>query len=177
MTFIEIKESREITFKGLENNYLICDIEWAKAKRVKRMVDVDGELKLKTVTDHPLEKGAKIKLDISNPELLEKANLLVDGDIITISYRIPANVDQYDTDTWEIIDILDDIDLLEISNKHCLIPDEIPKKENKIQPKRTAKKKNKKDIKIAELEQENAQLRLRIQVLEQQLNNNAISNL
>lgn len=162
MIFKEIKQIRKVTFRKLEGDYFVCDIEWQKAKRVKRRVNINGKLELKLVTDHPVTKNAKIKLDVANTKLLEKANMLINRDIIYISYNIPACVEEYDIDKWTIVDILDEIDLLEINNRNALFQCKVPVKEKLIQPTRK-KTKSKKDIKINELEEENAELRLQIQ--------------
>ena len=47
MTFKEVKEIRKVTFRKLEGDYFVCDIEWQKAKRVKRRVNINGKLELK----------------------------------------------------------------------------------------------------------------------------------
>lgn len=171
MYFTESIEIKEVTFRGLDGNNFICDIEWEKPKREKRLVEVDGTSVLKTVTCYSIDKDVKIKLDTSNSNLLEKVSLLRNRDIIYIKFRIPKNSYRYKTDDWEIIDVLDDLNLLEYSEQYCLIKGDIPKRERIIQPRRKTKdkKSSKKDIKIAELEEENAQLKSQIQLLQKQL--------
>jgi hypothetical protein len=162
MSYIEFNETREVKFRRLEGEYFVCDFEWQKAKKVKKIVNVNGKNEIKNVTYHPVEKEAKIKLDINNQQLKEKAILLKKGDIISICYRISAWVDEYDISKWKIIDILDEIDLLEISNKHALIKCQVPMKESLIQPKQ---RKFSKNDRIEELEEENRKLKLEIENL------------
>ncbi len=171
MYFKETIEIKEVTFRGFDGNNFICDIEWEKPKREKRLVEVDGTSVLKTVTCYSEDKDVKIKMDTSNPNLLEKVRELKNRDIIYIQFRIPKNSYRYKTEDWEILDVLDDLDLLEISEQNCLIKGDIPKRERIIQPRRKTKDKNpsKKDIKIAKLEEENTQLKSQIQLLQKQL--------
>lgn len=176
--FREFIERRQVKFKGLEGDCLICDIEWAKPKRVKRIMEVDGNQVFKTVTERLISKNARIKLDINNHKLLEKIKSLKKNKKIYIEARIPANIDRQDTVKWELQNILDEIDLLELSNKNCLIQCEIPSRDE-LKEKNASykpKKKSKKDIKIAELEEkaikleeENSQLKLQFQLLQKQL--------
>ena len=41
-----------------------------------------------------------VKMDTTNKELLEKANMLVDGDIVNMYFYIPKNANYRDTDKW-----------------------------------------------------------------------------
>ncbi len=172
MNMIEKNEIKEIIFKGIDEENLICDFELEEAQMVKRLVEEKGQTKIKKKKRHPVAENARIKLDTTNKELLEKTKLLVNGDVVYIKVIMPKGTDFYNTDDCLIMDILDDIDLLEIRNQNCLITRNVPKKEDKIQPRRsTTKKVSKKDKRIAELEEENSELRSQIQILQKQLQN------
>lgn len=167
----DIINRKEITFKGLEGENLICDFEWRKPQMVKMLVEKDGHIVPKRKKIHFVEENAKIKMDTSNKELLEKANMLVNRDIVNMYFYIPKSANYYDTDKWIILDLSDEIDLLEISNQNCLIKCDVPEKEAIIEPKRKATKKtnrvSKKDKRIAELEEEIAMLKLQLQKFQQ----------
>lgn len=163
-------DRKEITFKSLEGANLICDFEWQKPTWEKVLVEEEGKEVIKRRKVPHIEENAKIKIDTRNRELLEKANMLVDGDIVNMYFYIPKSANYRDTDKWLIVDLSDEIDLLEKSNKSCLIKCHVPEKEAIIEPKRKSTKKtnkvSKKDKKIAELEKkitelekENAQLK------------------
>lgn len=164
-------DRKEITFKSLEGANLICDFEWQKPTWEKVLVEEEGKEVIKRRKVPHIEENAKIKIDTRNRELLEKANMLVDGDIVNMYFYIPKSANYRDTDKWLIVDLSDEIDLLEKSNKSCLIKCHVPEKEAIIEPKRKATKKtnkvSKKNKRIAELEEENAQLKLQIQILQQ----------
>lgn len=164
-------DRKEITFKSLEGANLICDFEWQKPTWEKVLVEEEGKEVIKRRKVPHTEENAKIKIDTRNRELLEKANMLIDGDIVNMYIYIPKNANYRDTDKWLIVDLSDEIDLLEKSNKSCLIKCHVPEKEAIIEPKRKATKKtnkvSKKNKRIAELEEENAQLKLQIQILQQ----------
>ena len=167
----DIIDRKEITFKGLEGANLICDFKWQEPTWEKVLVEEEGKEVIKRRKVPHTEENAKIKIDTRNRELLEKANMLVDGDIVNMYFYIPKNANYRDTDKWLIVDLSDEIDLLEKSNKSCLIKCDVPKKEALIEPKRKATKKtnkvSKKDKRIAELEEENANLRLQLQKFQQ----------
>lgn len=171
MTFVAIIDRKEITFKGLEGANLICDFEWEKPTWEKVLVEEEGKEVIKRRKVPHTEENAKIKIDTRNRELLEKANMLIDGDIVNMYIYIPKNANYRDTDKWLIVDLSDEIDLLEMSNQSCLIKCDVPEKKAIIEPKRKATKKtnkvSKKNKRIAELEEENAQLKLQIQILQQ----------
>lgn len=176
MGFTQIIDKKEITIKGVEEENLICDFEWEKPKMLPTPVEEGGRIVIRRRKHYFSANNVKIKMDTSNKELIEKANMLVDGDIVNMSFHIPQNANYYDTDKWLILDLSDEIDLLEISNRNCLMTCDVPEKENIIEPKRKVTKKvnrvSKKDKRIAELEEENtqlkeenAQLKLQIQIL------------
>lgn len=164
-------DRKEITFKSLEGANLICDFEWQKPTWEKVLVEEGGKEVIKRRKVPHIEENAKIKIDTRNRELLGKANMLVDGDIVNMYIYIPKNANYHDTDKWLIVDLSDEIDLLEKSNKSCLIKCHVPEKEAIIEPKRKATKKtnrvSKKDKRIAELEEEIAMLKLQLQKFQQ----------
>ncbi len=164
-------DRKEITFKSLEGANLICDFEWQKPTWEKVLVEEEGKEVIKRRKVPHTEKNAKIKMDTSNKELVEKANMLVDGDIVNMYIYIPKNANYRDTDKWLVVDLSDEIDLLEISNQNCLIKCDVPEKEAIIEPKRKATKKtnraSKKDKRIAELEEEIAMLKLQLKKFQQ----------
>lgn len=164
-------DRKEITFRSLEGANLICDFEWQKPTWEKVLVEEEGKEVIKRRKVPHTEENAKIKIDTRNRELLEKANMLIDGDIVNMYIYIPKNANYRDTDKWLIVDLSDEIDLLEMSNQSCLIKCDVPEKKAIIEPKRKATKKtnkvSKKNKRIAELEEENAQLKLQIQILQQ----------
>lgn len=159
MLFREINEIREVTFKGLEDNYFICEIILG-SPRTRRINNV-------RVTQKYGEANAKLKIPENNIELLSKVKAIRKNRKVIIRYRIPKGVSYYARDClgWELIDILDEIDLLELSNKKTLIPSEIPKRENKV------KKKSSKDIIIEERDRRIAELEEQIQMLQEKLQN------
>lgn len=164
-------DRKEITFRSLEGANLICDFEWQKPTWEKVLVEEEGKEVIKRRKVPHTEENAKIKIDTRNRELLEKANMLIDGDIVNMYIYIPKNANYRDTDKWLIVDLSDEIDLLGMSNQSCLIKCDVPEKKAIIEPKRKATKKtnkvSKKNKRIAELEEENAQLKLQIQILQQ----------
>lgn len=164
-------DRKEITFRSLEGANLICDFEWQKPTWEKVLVEEEGKEVIKRRKVPHIEENAKIKIDTTNKELLEKANMLVDKDIVNMYIYIPKNANYRDTNKWLIVDLSDEIDLLEKSNKSCLIKCDVPKKEALIEPKRKATKKtnkvSKKDKRIAELEEEITMLRLQLQKFQQ----------
>ena len=164
-------DRKEITFKSLEGANLICDFEWQKPTWEKVLVKEEGKEVIKRRKVPHIEENAKIKIDTRNRELLEKANMLVDEDIVNMYIYIPKNANYRDTNKWLIVDLSDEIDLLEKSNQNCLIKCDVPEKKAIIEPKRKATKKtnkvSKKDKRIAELEEENAMLRLQLQKFQQ----------
>lgn len=164
-------DRKEITFKSLEGANLICDFEWQKPTWEKVLVEEGGKEVIKRRKVPHIEENAKIKIDTRNRELLGKANMLVDGDIVNMYIYIPKNANYRDIEKWLIVDISDEIDLLEKSNQNCLIKCDVPEKKAIIEPKRKATKKtnkvSKKDKRIAELEEENAMLRLQLQKFQQ----------
>lgn len=164
-------DRKEITFRSLEGANLICDFEWQKPTWEKVLVEEEGKEVIKRRKVPHTEENAKIKIDTRNRELLEKANMLIDGDIVNMYIYIPKNANYRDTNKWLIVDLSDEIDLLEKSNNNSLIKCDVPQKEAIIEPKRKATKKtnkvSKKNKRIAELEEENAQLKLQIQILQQ----------
>ena len=171
MTFTKILDKKEITFKSLEGANLICDFEWEKPKMLPTLIEEEGQTVIRKRKHHFTAENVKIKMDTTNKELLEKANMLVDGDIVNMYFYIPKNVDYRDTDKWIIVELSDEIDLLEKSNQNCLIKCNVPEKEALIEPKRKGTKKtnkvSKKDKIIAELKEENAMLRLQLQKFQQ----------
>lgn len=171
MTFSKIIDTKEITVKGVEGANLICDFEWEKPKMLPTLIEEEGKTVIRKRKHRFPAKNKKIKMDTTNKELLEKANMLVDGDIVNMYFYIPKDVDYRDTDKWIILDLSDEIDLLEKSNQNCLIKCDVPEKEAIIEPKRKPTKKtnkvSKNDKRIAELEEENAMLRLQLQMLQQ----------
>lgn len=164
-------DRKEIIFKGLEGENLICDFEWQKPKMLPTLVEEEGKTVIRKRKHYFVEKNAKIKMDTTNKELLEKANMLVDGDTVNMYFYIPKNANYRDTDKWLIVDLYDEIDLLEMSNQNCLIECDVPQKEAIIEPKRKATKKtnrvSKEDKRIAELEEEIAKLKLQLQKFQQ----------
>ena len=164
-------DRKEITFKGLEGANLICDFEWQKPTWEKVLVEEEGKEVIKRRKVPHEEKNVKIKMDTTNKELLEKANMLIDDDIVNMYFYIPKSANYRDTDKWLIVDLSDEIDLLEMSNQNCLIECDVPQKEAIIETKRKDTKKtnkvSKKDKRIAELEEENAMLRLQLQKFQQ----------
>ena len=170
MVFIDVDRIREITFQGKEDDYIICDFEWSKPKKIE--VKIKG--KLKSTTYHPVAKMAKIKLDMSNPTLLEKVNMLTKRDVVYMKYHIKAGDYDEDISAWTVIDIFDDIDKLDDSNKSHIfdskvLEDKIPKKDKLIQPRKKADKKLSKqeekievlEAKITELETENIEVKVK----------------
>lgn len=170
MGFTKIIDRKEITVKGVEGANLICDFEWEEPRMVKMLVEEKGQTVIRKRKHHFTAENVKIKMDTTNKELLEKANMLVDGDIVDMYFHIPKNANYRDTDKWLIVDLSDEIDLLEKNNQNCLLKCDVPQKEAIIEPKRKATKKTKKiskDKRIAELEEENANLRLQLQKFQQ----------
>lgn len=169
--FTDIIDRKEITFKGLEGANLICDFEWRKTETHKWYEKVNGKLVRRQKTIPPLIREEKIKLDITNKKLIEKANMLVDKDIVNMYIYIPKNANYRDTNKWLIVDLSDEIDLLEKSNQNCLIKCDVPEKEAIIEPKRKAtkgrKKVSEKDKMIAELKEKIAMLELQLQKFQQ----------
>lgn len=170
MGFTQIIDRKKITAKGLEGQNLICDVELEKPKMLPTLVEEGGRTVIRRRKHTFIKENAKIKMDTTNKELLEKANMLVDGDIVDMYFHIPKNADYYDTDKWLIVELSDEIDLLEKSNQNCLLKCDVPEKEAIIEPKRKATKKTNKvsnkdkkiaelEKKITELEKENAQLK------------------
>lgn len=164
-------DRKEIIFRGLEGANLICDFEWEKPKMLPTLIEEGGQTVIRKRKHHFIEENAKIKIDTTNKELLEKANMLVDGDIVNMYFYIPKNANYRDTHKWLIVDLSDEIDLLEMSNQNCLIKCDVPEKEALIEPKRKGTKKtnkvSKKNKRIAELEEEIAMLRLELQKFQQ----------
>lgn len=171
MVITQIIEKKEITFRGLEGEKLICNFEWEKPRMVNMLVEEEGKIVMRKRKKYFTAENVKIKMNTTNKELLEKANMLVEEDKVYMYFYVPKNVDFYDTDKWLILDLSDEIDLLEISNQNCLMTCDVPEKENIIEPKRKSTKKtnkvSKKDKKIAELEEENTMLRLQLQMFQQ----------
>lgn len=167
----DIIDRKEITFRGLEGENLICDFEWEKPRMVKMLVEEEGKIVVKRKKQHFTAENVKIKIDTTNKELLEKATILVDGDIVNMYFHIPKNANYYDTDSWLIVELSDEIDLLEKNNQNCLIKCDVPKKEAIIEPKRKSTKKtnriSKKDKIIAELKEEIAILTSQLQKFQQ----------
>lgn len=152
MGFVDIHDIKKVSFKKLENNHIICDLEWYKPKKIKEWVE--SEKKFKMVTFHPMELDSELKLDMSNPKLLEKVKELSPKDEVYVRYLVPKGVDVYNFKEWIVVDIFDEIDLLEykikIQNKNCLfsIPSEEEQLEQKLKAKRTeaTMKKSKKKV-------------------------------
>lgn len=171
MGFTQIIDRKEITVKGLEGANLICDFEWEKPRMVKMLVEEEGKTVIRKRKHHFTAENVKIKMDTSNKELLEKANMLVKEDKVYMYFYIPKNANYRDTDKWLIVDLSDEIDLLEMSNQNCLIKCDVPEKKAIIEPKRKATKKtnrvSKEDKRIAELEEEIAMLKLQLQKFQQ----------
>lgn len=167
----DVIDKKEITFKSLEGANLICDFEWEKPKMLPTLIEEGGQTVIRKRKHHFTAENVKIKMDTNNKELIEKANMLVKEDKVYMCFHIPKNANYRDTDKWLIVDLSDEIDLLEMSNQNCLIECDVPQKEAIIEPKRKATKKTnkvlKKDKRIAELEEENAMLRLQLQKFQQ----------
>lgn len=138
--------TRHVPFKGLEGDYFICDIEWEKASKVKKWEEVNGKMKLKSVTHHPIDKDVRLKLDTTNSKLLEKIDTFAKGEVVRISYRVYGRR-EYEIDTWEIIDVLDEIDLAELSNQNCLITTDVEVVRKRVEEKRAKDKTKAKPIK------------------------------
>lgn len=184
-TFIGMTSIREVTIKGIEGDHLFVDIKVCNPYFERRIEIIDGEEKLVKRKNNGISENNPILLDISNANLLEKVNLLEEGDIVYLKYHIEEGVDSYNTEKWKLLDILDDIDMLELSNENCLFTQPIPERKSIIQPRRKGKNKtnskekklSKKDKEIAELnekvvvlEGENAQLKSQLQLLQDKNN-------
>lgn len=171
MNLIERDNRAEVTFKKIEGDNLIVDIKVCEPYFRKCLELVDGEEKIVRRKFNGIVENNIIFLDKSNSLLLEKVNQLKEGDIVYLEYHIKKGVDSYNTENWQLLNILDEIDMIELSNKNCLFTQPVPERENIIQPRRISKNKktSKKDIKIATLEEENAQLKLQVQLFQKQL--------
>lgn len=190
-TFIGMINISEVTIKGIERNHLFVDIKVCEPFFEKRIEIIDGEEKVVKRKNNGISENNPILVDKSNTNLLKKVNLLEEGDIVYLKYHIEKDVEINNTENWNLLDILDDIDIMELNNRNTLIPIEIPKRERIIQPRKTvtketkskAKKISKKDIqivelkqKVAELEGENAQLKSKLQLSQKQAEENANIN-
>lgn len=78
--------SRGVTYRGLEGDCIICDILWDKTRIV---FDTMTEEYVKVISK---EEGAKIKIDISNPELLDKIKSLKRRRKIWIHFQTPLSI-------------------------------------------------------------------------------------
>lgn len=176
----EIIFKRYVTYKGLENNELICDIEWTKPRKEKMYVFENGKKKLKTKTIYDKDNDVRIKLDENNKfSIIEKLKIIPYKDKILIKYRM-NNADRRKTENWHLLEVFNQLDLWKTSNEKTLIYCREPQKLiNKYETnfKQKTKRKNTKDVIIAEkdkrineLEVENAQLRLQIQKLKEKEN-------
>lgn len=90
-----IKFEKEITFRKLEKNNIICNIQWGTFKKNK----VD------TI------KGIKVKLDENNTQLLQKAKALKGIKKVTIIIEGTFPVDKH-LENAKVIDILSEQELL-----------------------------------------------------------------
>lgn len=163
------KQIYNIFFKGVEDGYLICDIEWSAPE--KRKIKVGD--KRKTITSRDETIDAKIKLDTNNTKLLEKLKNFKKGENLELEVLVPAFGHTRDIDVFEVNDVLDIVDQLKRRNKNCLIERPIPTQEQieKIKRKRKSKRTatTEKNQKINELELENSMLNLQIQELVKQI--------
>ncbi len=165
-----IKIINNIVYKGIEDGYLICDIEWSAPRRQR--IFIGDKRKMVTVRDETID--AKIKLDTNNIKLLEKLRNFKKGEKLELEVLAPAFGHARDIDIFEVNDVLDIIDQLKRSNKHCLIKTPIPTKEEigKLKGRRKNTTIAEKNKRITELELENVKLKSRIQELEHQLQQN-----
>lgn len=156
------------TFKKVEGDYIICDIKVGKPSRKKQLVHG----KVKTVTDKNMIENAKVKLDLNNDNLLKKVKKLKNKEEVTLKFIRPMREYYFNSENYNLIDVLDRFDLNELRNRNSLF--QTPCITREEYEKRNLKKKTKtetiaeKESKINELEIENAKLKLKIQELQQQ---------
>ena len=156
----EIVHIFHAVFKKREEDYIICDVIMQDAD-VKKRKHRYGE------------RNVKLRLDTTNPTLLEKAEVLRHKCKFHIVVKYPNIAGAfYDLSIWEVIDLLDDEDMLiRENNGNHLIP--VPKMErvSYFNPKGLNKKYSDKDIKISELLEDNFCLKEEKQELESYLQN------
>lgn len=181
-TFIETTALYESKIKRIERDHLIADIQVEKPYTLKGYRIVDGTKKRATKKFNGIEENVIVYFDGNNCNFSEKVKKLKEEDIIFLKYHIPVGVERNNPNEWQILDILDDIDLLEEENKNVLFGGETIAKDQIIQPRRKEtkskeKKLNKKDIEIANLKEkvvvlegENAQLKSQLQLLQDKNN-------
>lgn len=165
-------DTKEIKFKSIEGDFFIFDIEiyppeWRKIKEI-----INGEEKIVRRKIPRIIENAKVKLGENKAEIIKKVNTFNKHDIMYLRYCIPKGGDNWAPETWKLLNVWNEEDRWEYNYKYqnTLFDDEfIPRYKNKIT--KTTKAPSKKDLRIKNLENENANLKLQIQELQQQLQN------
>lgn len=158
-------------FKKAIDNYIICDVIMGNSRYITVPAELRSVLNKSRIKQTPGEADAKLKVDTNNIKLMEKVKKLKSKQKIHIRVKYPRRGGYFNINTWEVIEIFDDNDLLELSNKTGLFPSEIPQIYRPQETLEKPKKQYKKDIEIAELkekvvelEKENAQLKSQLQL-------------
>lgn len=124
-----VKTDWKAVFKKRIDNYIICDVIMGGSKYVtvpKELRETVGKSRIKQTHG---EGNAKLKLDTNNVKLMEKVKRLKRNQKIYIRVIYPRVGGYFHTDTWKVIEIFDEYDVLEMSNRNCLFSSEIPQKE------------------------------------------------
>lgn len=163
-------------FKKAIDNYIICDVIMGNSQYITVPVELRSVLNKTKIKQTHGEPDAKLKVDTNNIKLMEKVKKLKSKQKIYIRVNYPRRGGYFDTDTWKVIEIFDDKDLLEMSNKNCLFPNETPQNDKLQEALKKPKKQYKKDIRITELEEkifvleeEKAQLKSQLELLQKQI--------
>ena len=153
-------------FKETIDGYIICDVYMGGAQYVNVPSELVLTLGKKRIKQYYGEEDAKIKLDTNNVKLIEKVKKLKSNQKFYVEVSYPISGGRYNIDRWKVIEIYDT--LPEPKKNYLFSSTELPNpKVKKVSEK--PKKQYKKDIKIAELEEENARLKSQVQLLQKQL--------
>lgn len=98
---------KTVLFKGIEGNYLICDLVWEPY--TKRALMLDGKWKSKNFA--PRHNDQKVKIQESNSKLIEKINALPKKKYVKLLYIFEwqpfsnMEADEYNLDIVTLIDV------------------------------------------------------------------------
>lgn len=160
-------------FKETIDDYIICDVYMGGAQYVNVPSELVLTLGKKRIKQYYGEEDAKIKLDTNNAKLIEKVKKLKSNQKFYVEVSYPRSGGYYNVDTWKVVEIYD---TLPETKRSYLFPSTQLSKPKVQELSEKTKKQYKKDIKIAELEEENARLKSQVQLLQKQLEEKVNAN-
>lgn len=104
---ITVRRYKKVLFKGMEGNYLICDLVWEPY--TTRALMLDGKWKSKKFA--PRHNNQKVKIQEGNSKLIEKINTLHKRRNVILLYTLGwqafrnLEADKYNLDIVTLIDV------------------------------------------------------------------------